>query len=74
MVEPSDSSDRGALDRRKAELEIEKMIAEIEKLRADARKAEMETRVEPWRLVVGAFAAGAAFFGAAVAAARYLLF
>jgi len=43
------------------------LIAEIEKLRADARKADMETRIEPWKFLVGGLAAGAALMGAATA-------
>jgi len=72
---------REPIDTEKIRADIEKIRAEITNLIEDTRKKEderekirAETRWHPLFIVAGAFAAGAVFLGAVVAAVKALLF
>ncbi len=53
-------------------LELEEKILKIANLQADTTLKQIETRTEPWKVVVGGVAAGGALVGAAGAAGALL--
>jgi len=56
------------------EIETSKLVAEMINLMAETRKMQTETRWHPLFIVAGAFAAGAGFLAAVVAAMKTLFF
>jgi len=56
------------------EIETSKLVTEMINLMAETRKMQTETRWHPLAIIAGAFAAGAVFFGAVVAAVKALFF